>query len=517
MADTLADVSLEWALTHVERFGDTDVFPNLFEFDAIRAGWSTVRPELCARDLTDHKPTAVNRILVPKPDAGFRVAVQLDPIDSLMYTAAVYEAASRIEDNRVRAELNIACSYRVIPTPDGSFFQASDGAKQYHEKSRELASADGVKAVLVADIADFYNQVYTHRVQSALESSGVSKQRADNVEAFLLKLSAKQSRGIPVGPAASIVLAEACLDDVDKMLLSRGLKHTRYVDDFRIFCPSRKQALNALHDLSEYLYTAHRLTLQGAKTRVIPIEEFTRQELQDPEEQEENQKKQKIQELIKEIARSAGYGGFTGGLSDSQMNEAVRDNLLDLFEACVSTKPLRIGLARYLLRRARDLRTRNIYPVLFNNLEALAPVFREVAYYINKTLSAEHASKWGPILIRFLTASDTGEIPYVRLWGLWLLQELPELSTYDEAIALAQTSQGKLGLRPCAMIAKAYNQIGWVREYKERWKNLPPWDRRSVIWAASALPATERRVWLDFVKDDGDLLDRLTAQALPHT
>src|SRR5262249_30256323 len=159
----------------------------------------------------------------------------------------------------------------------------------------------------------------------------------------------------------------------DKTLLGRGLRHTRYVDDFRIFCQSRKHANNALHDLSDYLYTAHRLTLQSAKTRIVPVAEFARVELQDAEEQEDNQKKEMLQELVNKITRSVGYTGETGELSDQQINEAVRKNLLELFEACIATKPLRLGLARYILRRARDLRTRILYERLFQNLEILAP------------------------------------------------------------------------------------------------------------------------------------------------
>src|SRR5262245_22207666 len=179
MPDTLSDASLEWALTHVERFGDTDVFPNSFEFQAIRASWPQVRSALGNRDLTDYAPTAVNRVLVPKTESGFRAAVQLDPLDSLVFTAAVYEAAKPIEDSRVRPELNTACSYRVDPTPDGSFFRADDGSKAYHTQSRELATSGQYEFVLIADIADFYNQVYTHRIQSALETAGIPKHRAD--------------------------------------------------------------------------------------------------------------------------------------------------------------------------------------------------------------------------------------------------------------------------------------------------------------------------------------------------
>src|SRR5439155_691411 len=122
--------------------------------------------------------------------------------------------------------------------------------------------------VLVADIADFYNQISRHRLRNALETAGVQPDRAANTENMLSQITTKQSRGIPVGPYASIVLAEASLHDVDLFLVGRGRPHLRYVDDFRVFCTSRREANSALHDLSSYLHTAHRLTLQFSKTRI---------------------------------------------------------------------------------------------------------------------------------------------------------------------------------------------------------------------------------------------------------
>ena len=38
--------SLDWALAHVLRFGDTDVFPVPFEYDAIEYDWANVKASL---------------------------------------------------------------------------------------------------------------------------------------------------------------------------------------------------------------------------------------------------------------------------------------------------------------------------------------------------------------------------------------------------------------------------------------------------------------------------------------
>src|SRR5271157_252446 len=156
--DQLNPASLDWALAHIRRYGDTDIFPVPFEFDAIAHCWLSVRQELEKIDLANYIPGTGRRILVPKPGGGFRVAVQLDPLDSITYVALIYEAAELIEQNRVAAALRVACSFRVRLDPKGSFFPPTSGWPDFHQRSGELAGAQ-YSHVLLADIADFYNQV----------------------------------------------------------------------------------------------------------------------------------------------------------------------------------------------------------------------------------------------------------------------------------------------------------------------------------------------------------------------
>lgn len=121
MADVVSEQSLDWALTHLSNFGDTDLLPTPFEFEAIKAHWTAVKRYLRGIELSDFTARASRRYLVPKPGGGFRIAVQLDPLDSVLYTALVHESANLIEAARIPKGRNIALSYRINPTPDGWF------------------------------------------------------------------------------------------------------------------------------------------------------------------------------------------------------------------------------------------------------------------------------------------------------------------------------------------------------------------------------------------------------------
>ena len=62
------------------------------------------------------------------------------------------------------------------------------------------------------------------------------------------------------------------------------------------------------------------------------------------------------------------------------------------------------------------------------------------------------------------------------------------------------------------MLARAYEQVQWIRAQKEKWANHAPWDKRAVICAAKILPDDERKHWCRLVsKTAADPLDRAVA------
>jgi len=295
--DHLRNESIDWAITHIRRFGDTDIFPIPFEYEAIKHSWPNLKYAISQLDIANYEGRSLRRMLVPKQNDNFRIALQLDPIDTIVYTALAYEAAEAVEAFRIPIERKVACSYRVELGAKGEFFRKNNGWDDFHAKSNELANCGAYRFVVTADIADFYNQIGHHRVRNALELAGVDKDRARSVENLLMNFTRGQSQGIPIGPSASALFAEACLADVDNYLLRNGYVHTRYVDDFRIFCTDREKAQKAVHDLTEYLYTAHRLSLQTHKTQIYDVSAFVAKELVDPEELEAKSQNEKLELL----------------------------------------------------------------------------------------------------------------------------------------------------------------------------------------------------------------------------
>ena len=443
--------------------------------------------------------------------------MQLDPLDHLLYTAAVYEAAELIEKARVPADQRIACSYRINLTAEGAFFAPENGWKDFHARSKELAEGGAFSHVLMADISDFYNQLGQHRIQNALEAASVSASRSRNIERFLNQLTAKQSQGLPVGPLGSIVLAEACLIDVDNFLLRQGVPHTRYVDDFHVFCTSRKQAIEIRHALTGYLFGVHRLSLESSKSSIAYVARFVADQLSDPEELEEQAKVQRLGELLSEIWEERGpYWDeeIDPEAEDDLLDQAAQESFVALFEGCIQRPTLNSGLARHLLRKARLGRTVVLNNLVFENLEALAPVLRDVVLYLAATVPKSQASSRSRQILRFCEESDVGTLPFVRMWIMELFVRRPDLCPSAEALTYADDFARQFGIRNGALLAAAHNQIDWVRAHKETWRNHEPWGRRALIWSTSILPSGERRPFLSMVAEQGDQLDAAIAKYL---
>jgi hypothetical protein len=224
-----------------------------------------------------------------------------------------------------------------------------------------------------------------------------------------------------------------------------------------------------------------------------------------------------MNQLFKELVDESGpywFEGLDEGTEKELLNKAQKESFIAVFKDCVERRPLHLGLARHLLRRGRRSRTNVLNSLIFEHIEALAPVLRDTVRYLAVTLPKAQAAKRGKQILAFCKDSDIGALPFVRMWILELLHRRPDLCSAADAIALAEESTADLGYRPAALLAAVYKQVDWVRARKETWRNYEPWGRRALIWSTSILPSGERKPFLCMVAEQGDLLDAAIAKLL---
>lgn len=325
--------SLDWALAHVLRFGDTDVFPVPFEYAAIEHDWANVKAHLAAADILQWTTRPQRILLSPKARNGFRVITQLDPLDFLILAALVRELAAALEARRIPSAQGRVFSYRTAPLADGQLFAPDIGYRQFLEACRtKLRANSGNGFVATTDISDFYARIYHHRLENALHTATT---RGNHVRAVMRLLSGwngTETFGIPIGSAPSRLLAETTLADVDEALLAAGIDFVRFNDDYRIFGDTYERCYRAITFLAETLYRNHGLTLQPQKTEVLSADHFSARFLVTPLDRELDSLHARFEGLAAELGLHDWYEPIEYGDLDDEQKAAIDGlNLKELF------------------------------------------------------------------------------------------------------------------------------------------------------------------------------------------
>jgi hypothetical protein len=206
-------------------------------------------------------------------------------INPLLY----FRLAKFIVDNQTVLLRKAADSHlslgKVVLSPGGWLRRANRiGAISQHRATRRV----GEHFLLAADVSRFYPSIYTHTIEWAITSKAEAKRRLRTrprrpsvdsaLDALVQACQNGQTRGIPIGPVASMLISEILLTRVDAKLKVRKLLHGfRYVDDYELTFSERSQAERALTFLEDALAELE-LELNPAKTAIYKLP----QELDNP-------------------------------------------------------------------------------------------------------------------------------------------------------------------------------------------------------------------------------------------
>lgn len=134
----------------------------------------------------------------------------------------------------------------------------------------------GMSYMLKTDINSFYPSAYSHALPWALVGHALAKQNRDSalwynaVDRGIQLCQRGETRGLPIGPGASSIIAESLLYPIDELLRDKGYRFTRYIDDYTVFLDSASRCDEFLRDLSQAL-ERYALSLNIRKTKVIEL------------------------------------------------------------------------------------------------------------------------------------------------------------------------------------------------------------------------------------------------------
>ena len=508
----LSNSSLSWALNQAERFGDTNrVFPQPFEFAAIRHDWGRLAVLLRSKDVLKWSVRPIRECLSPKGSRSFRIVTQLDPLDWIIYSALVYELGADLESYRLPQEEGVVFSWRFAPLADGTMFSRETGYAQFVERSRQLASMSNDQYVVVTDIADFFPNLNHHRVENALRSAAPTK--ANHTTAIMRLLGGwreKQSFGIPVGPNASRLVAEVAIHDIDQALRGAGLTFVRYADDFRIFCKTRKDAYIAVATLAEVLWKSHGLTLAGQKTEILPVERFNQQFFQTGREAELERLAQSFADIVDALELDSWYDEIDYSDLDEEQKASVDAlNLGNLLTEQLEREYIDIQLTKFILRRLGQLQNADVADEILSYIDKLYPAFADVITYLD---NLEHLTEGRRLEISngVLSIMDDSVVSHLEYHRMHLLNLFVSNAAWGNSQRLAEMwphATDHFTKRKLILALGTSGQNYWFRQRKTEWQHFSHWERRAFLHGASSLEADERKHWFDSIRRRLDPLE----------
>ncbi len=487
----LSENSLDNALSALEHHGYGDFLPEPPEFQLLKDNWEALRPELAAIDLDTYGGHEGIGAFAPKSRLNVRRVALLHPYDLVLFTAVVLELRNAVSMSRLSVDQGRVFSYRADDAFDDVLYNSSPGYSDFRQAVMDRAVSQVICYVGVTDIADFYPRVYQHRLVNALQAASPSSQ-SDLIrvlEKMLSRFSDGTSYGIPIGPAASRVLGEAVLIDVDSALLSSDIDFVRFTDDFVIFASTPEIVEYGIRVLGETLFLNHGLTLQTAKTRVLPAADYVEKFLQAHSEKEEARRR-----LIEIV------GGYESTLSYDELNEEQKIEIDALNLSEMLTEALAEGYnvdyreVSFILGRLSALQKPELIPIVLDNLERLSPVAHSVVSFFRDFDNLDDGDRkqiGDRLLAPIIGGTRTSE--YYSIWILHLFALSRDWNHAEVLLRIFRETHSDVIRRYAALALKSCGTRAEAILIARYLQTASPLCRTAILLATSRMGVDERK------------------------
>lgn len=492
---TLSKNSIRIAVRHLVKYGDTDLFPHLPEIALLRDEEDAVVAAVSKVEPGNYTAKTAMTSLAPKGRYGFRSAHQLGITDNLLLLAATIELGPEIEKLRLPDEARAAFSYRFLPQNTGEIFAPGRSYRDWMaaQKAYLKANTDS-KVVLQTDISDFYQRIYTHRLEGFFGDLKIASPAANFVIKIIKAIRGKESFGLPVGGAAARLLAELSLRDVDKCLFDEGVPFTRYVDDFRIFLKSEKEVYDTLAFLAEALL-AEGLTLNSAKTKVVSADEYLSELEEGTADVFSLSQEQAIEALTALL--------YAEDEPDPAEIAALQSfNLIDVLNEKLSGDEVDYAAVKKILRGIRVVSPEKSLDLIEQNFHLLLPMAKELVLILEEAKKGKDAAKVSnlkSIFLKFYSEPPARNIAIIRGWLMeGVLRDLFPLEISDiKALSNLSTS---LDVRQNYLLQGKLDRRTFFRNKKLELDTISLPNRFAFLMGATCLPKEELKPFLETVK-----------------
>lgn len=490
--------SLRWSINHLCKYDDTDLFPSPIEFKIISRNKESVLKKIKDIDICNYNFSSSRRFLIPKDELSYRIATQLNPIDSILFSAIIHQYGNLIEAKR--ASIEKVFSYRFSPEYDGRLYSEKGTWENYWLKCEEKAKK--YKYVAYIDISDFYNQIYHHTIENQLIECGIPNQAKKFILELLSFLTQKISRGIPIGPHVSHLLAELSLIPIDESLILKGFDYCRYVDDFVVFTNSYEEARMVFYYLAETLDKQQRLVIQRQKSKIVTCDEFlktcSKMKIDDPL----NKTEQEILDVIRNHSDNPYSVIKLSDLTAEDLEVLSKEHICDLLNEYIGQKNPNYSRIRWLYRRLGQIGIEHAVDFSITNMQKLIPAINDVCLYLSSA-SRNYQNDWKEVAENII---DLLELPiiksneYFKIVLLNLFVRNPEMNHFSSLLEIYRHSSSSIK-RKVILTGAENRATAWIRELKEDYESFDDWNKNAFLLATACLPKEERKFLLQSIKE----------------
>jgi hypothetical protein len=505
--------SIKWAIDHLEKENDTDIFPKPIEISIIKECKDDVIRVLSNIDIGNYKWRPSRRFLIPKDELSYRVITQLDPLDSVFLSAIIKSFGQKIEDNRIPINKRVVFGNRFNPAKNGFLYKSDGQWGKFWKAAKSRAKKN--KYMLRFDIADFYNQIYHHTIENQLIECGLPNEVKNSICDLFNVVTLKVSRGIPVGPHSTHIIAEAALIPIDNSLTYHGINYCRFMDDFFAFGKTEVDCKIILNKAAEILDKQQRLILQRFKTKIFSQEDF----LHECDEQLTFEPLNDVEEKILEIVKNHSDGPYLSKIKWEDLDPKDQEFFSRIFYGDLIDDYLKregtpnFSKLRWIYRRLRQLGVPHAIDYTLDNLDRFTPIINDICEYLvaaapNYSGNLKRTGKKIHKLLdnKIIKSSEFFQIALINIFSQ--AKELNHFSAFSKTFK-ASSENVK---RKILLFAYSIKATDWLREIKEQYSDFNAWNKRAFLIASSCLPKDERKFFYDSVKKsltNEDLLEHI--------
>ena len=286
---------------------------------------------------------------------------------------------------------------------------------------------------------------------------------------------------------------------IDNSLRDSGVHFLRYADDMLFFCDSETDARKILRTLATTLDRQQRLLIQQHKTKVFRADEFQEYCAHMVQDRPISLNEDRILKVIRRYSGGNPYAAITHDqIPPENCFQSSGEIVTGIINEYLQAEKVDYIRLRWFFRRLAQVGHPAGLKAVIENIGLLEPCLPSVCSYIS-SIRAISPTEWETIGASLLKILDSELILDTEFARISILSLFSRNEFIDHFVELAQRFNGADGhtRRAILLSAKINGAADWLREQKENYINMNPWQQMAFVYCSSILPQDERRFFLN--------------------